>query len=91
MIDHKARVLAHQQIANLFACSLEELFAIYQEAEPEESDTSWMHMLYSIGKWRFGARAWSDHHIEHFKQRARFRAQGASPPTKLLTLEDLGL
>jgi hypothetical protein len=97
--EHKARVLAHQQIAALFSCGLEELFEIYQRAEPEDSDTTWLRMIYSIGQWRFGPSAWSARHTEYFKQRARENAAAGIPtPGKYnkraatkLSLSDLGL
>ena len=95
--DHRNRVLEHQTIAQLFNCPLEELFEIYQRTEPEADDTSWMRLIYAIGSWRFGPRAWSDRHVEYFKERARERA-GSPPPAARATrqeleamLKDLGL
>ena len=101
--QHKVRVLAHQQIARLFDCSLEELFTVYQEAEPEDDDTTWMRMVYAIGQWRFGAGAWSVRHTEYFKERARQNALAGHPTPgrgggaakremgQKLSLADLGL
>ena len=101
--EHKARVLGHQAIAQLFACSLEELFVIYQQTDPQEdADTTWTCMVYSIGQWRFGRQAWSHHHTEFFKERARQNAAGGGAPgrttkrdlakrTEKLSLADLGL
>jgi hypothetical protein len=100
-LDHRNRVLEHQQLAQLFSCSLEELFEIYQKTEPDPTgDTSWMRLIYSIGGWRFGAAAWSNRHTEYFKQRARDNAElGIPTPGRVtkreqgqkLSLADLGL
>jgi hypothetical protein len=95
-LDHAARVLEHQ----LFSCSLEELFSIYQGSK-EDPDSTYLGMIYAIGRWRFGHKAWSDEHTEYFKKRARENAAaGISTPGKyskreaakqLLSLADLGL
>jgi hypothetical protein len=98
--EHRQRMLEHQQIAHLFSCGLEELFGLYQGSK-EDPDSTYLGMIYAIGRWRFGPKAWSDQHTEYFKQRARENAalgittQGKyskrEAAKQLLSLADLGL
>jgi len=95
--DHRKRVLEHQQIAQLFSCGLEELFHHYQEVK-EDLDSTYLGMIYAIGRWRFGPKAWGDTHTEYFKQRAREHAGATTGKyskreagKQLLSLADLGL
>jgi hypothetical protein len=98
--EHRKRVLEHQQIAQLFSCPLEELFSIYQNSK-EDPDSTYLGMIYAIGRFRFGPTAWGDQHTEYFKQRARDNAaagihtggqcrkrEAAKQP---ISLSDLGL
>ena len=95
-LDHARLVLEHP----LFSCSLQQLFEIYQNSK-EDPDSTYLGMIYAIGRWRFGPKAWGDHHTEYFKQRARENATtGFTSPGKyskrdagkqLLSLADLGL
>lgn len=98
--DHRKRVLEHQQIAHLFSCPLEELFALYQGSK-EDPDSTYLGMIYAIGRFRFGHKAWSNEHTEYFKQRARENAalgitiegrySKREAAKQLLSLADLGL
>lgn len=99
MTSHAQRMLDHQQIAHIFACGLEELFGLYQQAKPDsDPDSTYLGMIYAIGRWRFGPKAWSDQHTEYFKQRARDNAGQTTgkyskreAAKQLLSLADLGL
>jgi len=100
-LEHRKRVLEHQQIAHLFSCPLEELFNYYQGSKEVDDDSTYLGMIYAIGRWRFGPKAWGDQHTEYFKQRARENAElGITTQGKyskreaakqLLSLADLGL
>ncbi len=86
-------VLDHQ-ILTLFHVPLDELYTIYRNSE--DSDTTYMAMIYSIGRWRFGDNAWDKHQIEFFKKRAREASQNLTPfpnrqPKAKLSLADIGL
>src|SRR5436190_2892922 len=95
-LDHARLVLEHQ----LFNCPLEELFKIYQSSK-EDPDSTYLGMIYAIGRWRFGPQAWGDHHTEYFKQRARQNAAAGistggqyskrEAAKQLFSLADLGL
>jgi hypothetical protein len=102
--EHRKRVFEHQLITHLFACDLEALFKTYQESKElaeVDADSTYLGMIYAIGRWRFGHKAWSDEHTEYFKKRARENAElGITTPGKyskreaakqLLSLADLGL
>lgn len=91
-----AREVLDHQILSLFHLSLDDLYTHYRNAE-DPKDTTYMAMIYSIGRWRFGENAWSSHQIEFFKKRAREAAwnQNSVPTPKVkskpLSLEDIGL
>jgi|SRR6187399_3280721 len=87
--EHRKRVLEHQQIAHLFSCSLEELFALYQGSK-EDPDSTYLGMIYAIGRFRFGHKAWSDEHTEYFKQRARENAALGITTGGRITKRDMG-
>lgn len=91
----KAQEVLDHQILQLFHISLDELYTLYRNSE-DSTSTTYMAMIYSIGRWRFGENAWSSHQIEFFKARAREanRNQAAVPVRHLkprLTLADIGL
>ena len=98
-LDHAALVLEHQR-EQLFTCGLEELFNLFQNSK-EDPDSTYLGMIYAIGRWRFGPKAWGDQHTEYFKQRARENAQLGITTTgkyskreagkQQLSLADLGL
>ena len=97
--EHARRVLEHQQIAHLFSCGLEELFNLFQNSK-EDPDSTYLGMIYAIGRFRFGPKAWGDQHTEYFKQRARENAALGITTGRItkremgrekLSLADLGL
>ena len=88
-LDHRKRVLEHQQIAHLFSCGLEELFNLFQNSK-EDPDSTYLGMIYAIGRWRFGPKAWGDQHTEYFKQRARENATTGSGSAARISKRDMG-